>query len=135
MYWFEEEDLERFWRTRTSFDAIDADSGTFILDKAHDKSIPSIIPVEWKKSKLGKALCSLFQIPEVDAREQLINGADKILKNKNKTNSDSNLVDVQGQRQIDNELSMKTLENKMDVFELSMKTLENKMDVILQKLD
>ena len=48
------------------------------------RSIPSMIPVEWKKSKLGKALCSFFQIPQVDAREQLINGADKILKNKNK---------------------------------------------------
>ena len=37
MYWFEEEDLERFWRARTSFDAIDADSGKFTLDKAYDK--------------------------------------------------------------------------------------------------
>ena len=44
--------------------------------------IPSIIPVEWKKSKLGKTLCSFFQIPQVDAREQLINEANKILKNK-----------------------------------------------------
>ena len=46
------------------------------------RSIPSIIPVEWKKSKLGETLCSFLQIPQVDAREQLINGANEILKKK-----------------------------------------------------
>merc|ERR1712126_729485 len=75
MYWCGAENFERFWKTPTSFDAIDADSGKFTLDMAFDKRIPSILPVEWKKSKLGKSLCSFFQIPQVDAREQLINGA------------------------------------------------------------
>ena len=37
MYWYEEENLERIWKTRTSFDAIDADSGKFTLDMAYDK--------------------------------------------------------------------------------------------------
>ena len=37
MYWCEEDDLERFWRTRTSFDAINADTGAFTLDMDYDK--------------------------------------------------------------------------------------------------
>ena len=37
MYWCGKENFERFWKTPTSFDAIDADSGKFTLDMAFDK--------------------------------------------------------------------------------------------------